>query len=264
MADAELRETKAFEDLLPETTQKCTMAEEAMEKAVATHETIAGAGADLDQAQKAVGDTEVAVKEAEKALGEARMVLQGKLNFARRFEAPKVRDNASQELNKMMAKLQTVQSKLMPLKTARHELAQRAAAQKTLKELQEKLTPLAQDVQAAESAQHAAEAEEATEEQKAAAEAATQKAGHQLEALWKLIAARRLRGGEVVAKELAPVEQSYKELEGKVKAIQDRKRLGEERVALEVAEKEAQERIQALQEAAAKAEEADASVVAVE
>ncbi|CAJ1416108.1 unnamed protein product [Effrenium voratum] len=130
MADAELRETKAFEDLLPETTQKCTMAEEAMEKAVATHETIAGAGADLDQAQKAVGDTEVAVKEAEKALGEARMVLQGKLNFARRFEAPKVRDNASQELNKMMAKLQTVQSKLMPLKTARHELAQRAAAQK--------------------------------------------------------------------------------------------------------------------------------------
>lgn len=35
---------------------------------------------------------------------------EGKLNFARRFEAPKVRDNASQELNKMMAKLQTAQT----------------------------------------------------------------------------------------------------------------------------------------------------------
>ena len=31
-ADAELREKKSFEDLLPEVTQKCTLAEEYMEK----------------------------------------------------------------------------------------------------------------------------------------------------------------------------------------------------------------------------------------
>ena len=31
-ADAELREKKSFEDLLPEVTQKCTLAEECMEK----------------------------------------------------------------------------------------------------------------------------------------------------------------------------------------------------------------------------------------
>eukprot|EP00913_Durusdinium_trenchii_P003804 g3523.t1 len=109
-------------------TQKCTGAEEAMEKAVATHEAIAGAGDDLPQAEKAVQETEEAVREAEKKIGEARVMLTGKMSIAKRFESQKIRENASQELTKMMTKLQTVQSKLLPLKNARNDFQQRKTA----------------------------------------------------------------------------------------------------------------------------------------
>ena len=77
---AELRETKAFEDLLREVAQRCLEAEERMEKAVATHDAMSAAWDNLDQehqqtmtrdeAQKALDETEEAAKLAEKTMGE--------------------------------------------------------------------------------------------------------------------------------------------------------------------------------------------------
>ena len=76
---AELRETKAFEDLLREVTQRCLEAEERMEKAVATHDAMSAAWDNLgqehpqtmtrDEAQKALDETEEAAKLAENTMG---------------------------------------------------------------------------------------------------------------------------------------------------------------------------------------------------
>eukprot|EP00434_Breviolum_minutum_P013132 symbB.v1.2.011574.t1/scaffold781.1/size163279/8 len=227
-ADAELREKKSFEDLLPEVTQKCTLAEEYMEKAVATHEAIAAAGENLDQAQKAVEETEEATKEADRAIGEARTFLNGKLNIIRRFESPKIRDTANAELNKMMTKLSSVQSKLVPLKSARNDIMQRKQAQTAVKEIKEKLQPI--------------------EQQLAEIESSTAGAPSLVR-----VESKKMQSGPLVIKELAETEKRVKDYAEKLKALQDTRRQSTEESQLEVIQKEATERLQAFQETFAKA-----------
>ncbi|CAE7402712.1 unnamed protein product [Symbiodinium natans] len=256
MAEAELRETKAFEDLLPDLSQKCTAAEEAIEKAIATHEAIAASGEATSQVSSSVEETEVAVREAEKAANEASVLLQAKMNLIRRFESPKVRDYASQELQKMQQKLQSAQSKLQPLKSVRQELAQRVVAQQAVKQMEEKLAPLEQDVTAAEELAAPVSSGEATEEQQAAAEEAIQKVQDQLEALKRFFQMKKHLA--TAAKELDAPEKRLTEMETKLAALQDTKRQSGERQALKVLAKDADQRLHVLTEALEKVEQLQA------
>ncbi|CAL1141338.1 unnamed protein product [Cladocopium goreaui] len=69
--------------ILPEAVSKANAAEDAVEKAVITSEMIAAGGDDLDEVRQAVGATEQAVQEAQKAMGEARIFLNAKQAAAR-------------------------------------------------------------------------------------------------------------------------------------------------------------------------------------
>lgn len=239
LADAELRETKALEDLLPEVTQRCLGAEECMEKAVATHEAIAAAGENLDHAQKVVDETEEAVKVAEKALGEARVFLNGKQNITRRFESQKIRDTAHTELTKLMNKLQMIQAKLVPLKSARRELQQRSQAQMALRELRNKLQPIEQQLNDG-------------------GDLPLESLESQLKDLTQLCAQKRMHSGPLVVKELAEIERKIKEFQEKLKALQDSKRQSGERSILQAIEKEGAERLQAFNDTFGKARDAEA------
>lgn len=239
LADAELRETKALEDLLPEVTQRCLGAEEFMEKAVATHEAIAAAGENLDHAQKVVDETEEAVRVAEKALGEARVFLNGKQNITRRFESQKVRDTAHTELTKLMNKLQMVQAKLVPLKSARRELQQRSQAQMALRELRSKLQPIEQQLNDG-------------------GDLPLESLETQLKELTQLCAQKKMHSGPLVVKELAEIERKIKEFQEKLKALQDSKRQSGERSILQAIEKEGAERLQAFHDTFGKARDAEA------
>jgi len=261
MAEAELRETKAFEDMMPDVSQKCTAAEEAIEKAIATHEAIASSSDGDNQVSASVEETEAAVKEAEKAATEASVILQAKMNQIRRFESPKVRDNSAQELQKVQQKLQSAQSKLQPLKSVRQELAQRVAAQQALKEIQEKMAPLEEDFAAAEEAAVPVSSGDATEEQQAAAEQALQKVQDQLAALKRLCQTKKQPGGLVlaaVAKELASPEERIADFDVKLKALQDTKRQSGERLALKALAMDADQRLHALTEALQKVQDLQA------
>eukprot|EP00435_Cladocopium_sp_Y103_P075739 s332_g63.t4 len=81
----EERDMTVFQEILPEAVSKANAAEDAVEKAVITSEMIAAGGDDLDEVRQAVGATEQAVQEAQKAMGEARIFLNAKQAAARFF-----------------------------------------------------------------------------------------------------------------------------------------------------------------------------------
>merc|ERR1719253_2351252 len=111
------------------------------------------AGADgLDEVKEAVDQTEKAAREAQTAIGEARIFLNAKLASVKRFESETVRKNATEELGKLQQQLQAAQTKLTPLKTARQDFIQRTAAKKLSAELKDKLNPAEVEVDKAEEA----------------------------------------------------------------------------------------------------------------
>merc|ERR1712110_7849 len=72
--------------------------------------------------------------------------------MAKRFESENIRMQAMEELGKLLQLLQVAQTKLTPLKTARQDFIQRAAAKKLVEELKVRLAPAEVDVDKAEEA----------------------------------------------------------------------------------------------------------------
>merc|ERR1719460_2936116 len=99
---------------MPEAMSKTNAAEDAVEKASITAEMITGGGDDLEEVRAAVDQTEKAAREAQTAIGEARIFLNAKLASAKRFESEGVRKNATEELGKLQQQLQAAQTKLTP------------------------------------------------------------------------------------------------------------------------------------------------------
>merc|ERR1719253_1105412 len=108
-----------LQEFLPEAISRTNAAEDQAEKAAITAEMMDGCGDDLEEVRRVVDQTEAAAKEAQAALGEARIFLNAKVAVARRLQSQKIRDMATVELGKLQKQLQDAQTKLNPIKTIR-------------------------------------------------------------------------------------------------------------------------------------------------
>eukprot|EP00930_Biecheleria_cincta_P023468 TRINITY_DN1695_c0_g2_i1.p1 TRINITY_DN1695_c0_g2~~TRINITY_DN1695_c0_g2_i1.p1 ORF type:complete len:2308 (+),score=581.34 TRINITY_DN1695_c0_g2_i1:65-6988(+) len=147
---ADDRDSLIFMNVLPEATQKTNAAVDAVEKVVIISQMIAAGGDHSEEVRGAVTATEQALQEAQKAVNEARALLNFQKAAARRFESEKVRAKAAMDLGQLQAQLLETQSKLNSLNNIQQEFVQRSAAQKIVQELLEKLSLAEADVDRAE------------------------------------------------------------------------------------------------------------------
>jgi len=256
-AEADARDGAAYQEMAPEVSQKLAAAEEGVEKAVATHGAIAAAGDDIDQAKKGVDETEAAVRSAEQVISEARMLISTKQNLVKRFESVKVREKATQELSGLMTKLQVAQTKLVPLKSARHELAQKQMAQQVVGEISEKLAPAEKECAEAEAAAAPLQEGEVDEEKMAEIEQAVRKATDSITVVMRIFNQKKMGAAPAVMKELVPLEERLKAADAKMTRLKNAKKEAGERSALQSFLKDAQEKLQAVQDGLAKAQDAE-------
>eukprot|EP00435_Cladocopium_sp_Y103_P075738 s332_g63.t3 len=254
----EERDMTVFQEILPEAVSKANAAEDAVEKAVITSEMIAAGGDDLDEVRQAVGATEQAVQEAQKAMGEARIFLNAKQAAARRYESEKVKAKAIQELGQLQQQLQEAQGKLSPLKNVRQEFVQRTAAQKMMQEVLEKLSPAEVDVDRAEEATQMLTSEEgASKELMVQAQQAVAKAGEHVHSVVRFIEAKKKSAVGLAKEELAKMEERARQSVQRLANLKSSQKEATEKVGLEVLVKEAAEKLQTVQDTVAKAADAE-------
>merc|ERR1719410_300364 len=157
----------------------------------------------MDEVRQAVVQTEQATQEAQKAIGEARIYLNAKQASTRRYESEGAREQASAEISKLQQQLQEAQNKLNPLKTVRQDFVQRAAAQKLVAEVLEKLSPAEVDVDRAEEAVAMLTDEDVSSEQMQTAEAAVLRAHDHLQGAINFIKGRKKAVQGLAKEELA-------------------------------------------------------------
>eukprot|EP00930_Biecheleria_cincta_P039577 TRINITY_DN2719_c0_g3_i1.p1 TRINITY_DN2719_c0_g3~~TRINITY_DN2719_c0_g3_i1.p1 ORF type:complete len:2018 (+),score=609.16 TRINITY_DN2719_c0_g3_i1:764-6055(+) len=261
-AEAEQRDNQAWQDMLPEMTTKIQATEEAVEKALATFESIAAAEDDMTQAQNAVQETEAAAKAAEQTVAEARMLISSKQNVAKQsFQSAKVQQQAGQEFGQLLAKIQAAQNKLMPLRNVRQDLQQRQMAQQIVKEVSESLTPAEQECEAAGQAAAQVPATGATQEQIQGSEHAYMKANDALNAVKRLVNQKKMGATPVTKEKLGVLEERIKKADEKLQKIQQGQKEAAEGVALQSLLQESQEKLQAVKDAVAKAHDAEAPFI---
>lgn len=254
----EERDMTVFQEILPEAVSKANAAEDAVEKAVITSEMIAAGGDDLDEVRQAVGATEQAVQEAQKAMGEARIFLNAKQAAARRYESEKVKAKAIQELGQLQQQLQEAQGKLSPLKNVRQEFVQRTAAQKMMQEVLEKLSPAEVDVDRAEEATQMLTSEEgASKELMVQAQQAVAKAGEHVQSVVRFIEAKKKSAVGLAKEELGKMEERARQSVQRLANLKNSQKEATEKVGLEVLVKEAAEKLQTVQDTVAKAADAE-------
>merc|ERR1712060_709108 len=98
----EEKDAVILREIMPEAVQKTNTAEDAVEKAAITAEMITSGGDDLEEVRQAVDETEKSAREAQTAIGEARIFLNSKLASAKRFESESIRAAATEELSKLL------------------------------------------------------------------------------------------------------------------------------------------------------------------
>lgn len=254
----EERDLMVFNEILPEAVSKANAAEDAVEKAVITSEMIAAGGEDLDEVRQAVGATEQAVQEAQKAMGEARIFLNAKQAAARRYESEKVKAKAISELGGLQAQLQEAQQKLSPLKNVRQEFVQRTAAQKMMQEVLEKLSPAEVDVDRAEEATEMLKSEEGvSKELMVQAQQAVSKAGEHVNAVVRFIETKKKNAVGLAKEELGKMEERARKSVQRLADLKSSQKEATERVGLEVLVKEAAEKVQTVQDTVKKASDAE-------
>lgn len=252
------KDLAVFQDILPEATQKTNAAEDAVEKAIITQEMIAAAGDDMDEAKHAVTETETAVQDAQKAIGEARIFLNAKQASFRRFKSASVVEQATAELGKMQAQLQEIQNRLNPLKTARQEFNQRAAAKKLALEVLDHLTPAEVDVDKAEEATVLLGGEGLSKEMLEQAEQAVTKAGDHVNKALKFIEQKKKPAAGPAREELMKMEERAKGSQQRLAQLKDSHKDAAERVSCLALLKEAADKVATVHDAVQKATDAEA------
>mmetsp|Transcript_38101 Transcript_38101/g.89254 ORF Transcript_38101/g.89254 Transcript_38101/m.89254 type:complete len:2003 (+) Transcript_38101:126-6134(+) len=254
--EAEQKDLLSFEELIPEARLRAEAAEDSVEKAVITAELIGAAGDDLEEVKTAVDQTEEAVQEAQKIIGEARIALNAKLASARKFESSSVKTKATEEISKLQKQLQDCQTKLNPLKRVRQDYQQRAAAQKLVLEVLEKLGPAEVDVDRAEEAS-ALIAGDATKESLQEAEKAVNTAVEHISAALRFIETKKKTASGGGRDELQKLEERARESQ---KRLQEMKAAHKERLEKSQREamlSEATDKVQAVSAALTQAGEAE-------
>jgi len=254
----EEKDAQTLAEVLPEATKKTNLAEDAVEKASITSEMIEAGGEDLDEVRTAVAQTEEAVQDAQKAIGEARIFLNAKQASCRRFESETVKQRAVTELGKLQQQLQAAANKLNPLKNVRQEFVQRTAAQKLVQETLEKLSPAEVDVDRAEEATMLM-ADSPSKESMTQADAAVTKASEHVTRVLKFIAEKKAAAPTGMPREeLGKLEERAKASQGRLQELKNRHKEANEKVVCESLLKEAGDKLQMVAESITKAADAEA------
>jgi hypothetical protein len=253
-----------LQEIMPEAISKTNLAEDAVEKASITSDMIPAAGDDMkehdvEEVRQAVDQTEKAAREAQAAIGEARIFLNAKLASAKRFESEKVKQQALDELGKLQAQLQAAQTKLTPLKTARQDFIQRTAAMKMTSELKDKLIPAEVEVDKAEEATALLEGDDANKEMLRQAEAATSKALDHINAALKYIELKKraMPAQGLVRDELTKMETRVNASLTKLNNMKNKQKEVVEKISSSTLTEEASEKLQAVQDAVNKVADAE-------
>jgi len=250
------RDSVAFQEILPEATQKTNIAEDAVEKAVITSEMITTSGDDLEDVRRAVSDTEQAAQEAQKALGEARIHLNAKTALCRRFQSETVKAQAASELAKLQGALQAAQNKLNPLKNVRTDFTQRTAAQKLVQETLEKLTPAEVEVDGADEATGMLSSE-STPETVQQAERAVSKASDHINVVLRWLLSKKATAAGIVREELTKLEERAKGSSLRLTQLRIQHRELTEKSVCDSVLQEAADKLKSVEETVTKAADAE-------
>lgn len=252
----EEKDMVSYQDMLPEATEKANTAEDMVEKALITSEMIA-AGDEMDEIKSAVDQTELATKQAQSSIGEARIYLNSKLAAARRFESQAIRNEAHQELTRLQTQLQEAQTKLQPLKSVRQDYLEKAAAMKLVQEVLERLSPAEVDADRAEEATVMLSGDSLTRQMLKEAESSVQKAMDHLMGVTKFIEAKKKTSTQVAKDELAKLEERAKVAHDRLVLLKTGHKEAHERVASDELVQQASDKVNLVQEAVGKAAEAE-------
>lgn len=251
------RERKVFEDMKPEALEKCNAAEDAVEKASITSEMIQAAGDSPEEVAKAVDETEAKAREAQAAIGAARLYLNSKQSLLQRLQHVQVRDESLKEFARMNMQLTTAQNKLNPLKTARQDFLQRQQAKQAVTEIMEALSPAELEVDAAEEANKVLE-ENSSKETLALAQQALRKANDHLAMARRMVLKKKVAAGPITLAEIAKLEERLKKGDERLAVLRDAQKELAERSACEGLIKEATDKLATVTEAVSKAADAEA------
>eukprot|EP00927_Polykrikos_kofoidii_P084335 TRINITY_DN8855_c0_g2_i1.p1 TRINITY_DN8855_c0_g2~~TRINITY_DN8855_c0_g2_i1.p1 ORF type:complete len:1963 (+),score=523.65 TRINITY_DN8855_c0_g2_i1:91-5979(+) len=246
----------ALEELLPECIRKANLAEDAVEKATITSEMIEGAGEDMEEVKDAVMQTDQAVVEAQKLVGEARIFVNSKQAIVRRFDSEAAKQQGFEQINGMQAQLQEAQTRLNPLKTVRQDFLVRANAKKLASEVLARLTPAEVDVDRAEEATMLLSSDTSKEAVPRAEEAA-KKASDHLTSITTYIQHKKQKADKVSIAELEKLEERVNASKERLSELRNmHKDALERRTVLEMLE-EAGEKVRLVQEGICKAADAE-------
>uniref|UniRef100_A0A7S4S093 Structural maintenance of chromosomes protein 4 n=1 Tax=Alexandrium monilatum TaxID=311494 RepID=A0A7S4S093_9DINO len=255
--EVEQRDAQMLQEMMPEATEKANKAEDLVEKAAITSEMIAAGGDNLDEVQRGVTETETAAKQAQAAIGEARIFINAKQASVKRLESEKVRTTATTELAKLQQQLQEAQNKLNPLKTVRQDFMQRQATKRVIDEILQTLNPAEVDCDRADEATALLSGTGLSKETLQQAEQAVRKATDQVAAGVRLFEQRKAQAAGLVMAEVEKLETRVKAVENRVQQLKIAHREGAERVTCELLLKEAAEKLQSVQESVTRAADAE-------
>eukprot|EP00928_Gymnodinium_smaydae_P033903 TRINITY_DN2414_c3_g1_i1.p1 TRINITY_DN2414_c3_g1~~TRINITY_DN2414_c3_g1_i1.p1 ORF type:complete len:2011 (-),score=734.13 TRINITY_DN2414_c3_g1_i1:159-5468(-) len=257
--ELELQEMTNFQGVLQEAEEKVHLAEDAAEKALITSEMIEAAGEDLAEVKVAVQETEKSVIEAQKSIGEARIFVNSKLATVRRYQSEAAKKHAGTELTKLQNQLQEAQNKLNPIKNAKQDFVQRAAAQKLSEEVLEKLTPAELEVDRAEEAAALLNmGEEPTQEQVKEADRAIEKASVALQGAARFLEGKKRTATGPLQAECVKLEERLKTSQGRLNEMKNQRKESAERANFLVVMNDAAEKVKTVTEAVGKALESEA------
>lgn len=254
---AEARDQKAFQDMLPECQERSNTSEDLVDKAIITSEMIQAAGEDLPEAKRAVDETETAVKVAQDSISATRVFLNQKNIAVRKFETPTARDASIAEINKFHAQLLQAQNKLNPLKTVKQDFMQRETAQRCVAEVMEKLTPAEIECDKAEEGTLLLSEGGSTKDMMVQADMAVTKAMGLVQAVLKLILARKPVATGLVLTEVKKLEERARAAEKRLQQLKNSQKEATEKVSCESLIKEAGDKLQIVQDAVSKVSNAE-------
>eukprot|EP00931_Biecheleriopsis_adriatica_P073976 TRINITY_DN4816_c0_g1_i1.p1 TRINITY_DN4816_c0_g1~~TRINITY_DN4816_c0_g1_i1.p1 ORF type:complete len:1912 (+),score=720.91 TRINITY_DN4816_c0_g1_i1:76-5811(+) len=255
---ADERDLAVLEEALGESRQKANAAEDAVEAAYITSELINGAGEDMEEAKLAVAQTETAVQEAQKVMGEARIFLNAKSSICKRLESVNVQSKAAQDFVALQKQLMEAQDKLNGLKNVRQDFVQRQAMQKVLEEVEAKLIAAEVDVDGVEEATSQLTSKGPTKETVLEAQQALEKSSEHLTAFLEFLESKKETATTQDAREqFEKLEERANDAQARLTQLEKKQKEATEQIDFEAMLKEGAEKLQAVAESVARATEVE-------
>lgn len=251
------REGAVLDEAVLGATEKTNAAEDMVEKTVITAEMVHSCGDDVDVIRQAIEDTEQAAKQAQVAVGEARIFLNAKLAKLRGL-GQALRERGQANLGKLQQQLSEAQNKLTPLKTIRRDVDQRKEAQKLVAEVNEKLALAEVDVDRADEMVAMLAADTPTKESLAQAHQAVSVADQHMTQALRMFESKKCLASGTSLEELTALGPRGDSAKGRITQLKVALKDASERATLDAYIQEATEKVYSVVEAIGKLEEVDA------